>query len=222
MQGVSDDAGRTARRLWYAKFAHDINNPLAIVLSNIEFALAELSSRPDGDGELLAALGEARQAVERIRDLVIEHGDEVVEAEGGDEPELVPQSTAPAQAKTRVLVVDDEPMLGRAIRRGLREHDVIVVTSGSDALELLQRGERFDAVLCDLMMPSMPGFDLHDQVLLLAPEQAERMVFMTGGATTTRAREFVASRPGIVLQKPVSMDIVRETVARLATQRGGH
>lgn len=216
MQDVSDDAGRTARRLSYAKFAHDINNPLAIVLSNVEFAIAELSSRTDDAGELLEALGEARQAVERIRDLVVEHGDEIVEAgRGAAEAELVARSTPLAQAKARVLVVDDEPMLGRAISRGLREHEVLVVTNGADALALFQRGERFDAVLCDLMMPSMPGFDLHDRVLHLAPEQAERMVFMTGGATTTRAREFVASRRDTVLQKPLSMDTVRETVARL-------
>lgn len=121
--------------------------------------------------------------------------------------------TAPGRA--RVLVVDDEPMVGRAISRGLRDHDVTVVTSGTDALALLQRGERFDAVLCDVMMPSMPGFDLHDHVRVLAPDQADRMVFMTGGATTPRAREFVASRGDTVLQKPLSMDVVRETVARL-------
>lgn len=197
----------------YAKFAHEINNPLAIVLSNLEFAIAELSA--DG-GEIVEALGEARQAVERIRDLVIGYADEMGDAPPKTiEPEPMPQSTRMGSAKARVLVVDDEPMLGRAISRGLREHEVIVVSTGADALALFQRGDRFDVILCDLMMPSMPGFDLHDHVRLLAPEQADRMVFMTGGATTTRAREFVASRRDLVLQKPVSMDTVRETVARL-------
>jgi CheY-like chemotaxis protein len=203
----------STRERGYAKFAHDVNNPLAIVLSNIEFAVAELSSRADGGGEIVEALGEARQAVERIRDLVVSYGNEIASRSGASlEPEPMPQSTRPVAEKARVLVVDDEPMLGRAISRGLRDHDVTVVTSGVDALALFQRGDRFDVVLCDLMMPGMPGFDLHDQLRILAPDQADRMIFMTGGATTTRAREFVASRPGGVLQKPVSMDTVRETV----------
>jgi len=211
-------AGGGARRRGYARFAHDVNNPLAIVLSNIEFAVAELSSQADGGGEVVEALGEARQAVERIRDLVVSYAKEIDEAADATiEPEPAPESTPmAAAAKARVLVVDDEPMLGRALSRGLREHDVTVVTSGADALTLFQRGERFDVILCDLMMPSMPGFDVYDQLRILAPDQADRMIFVTGGATTTRAREFVASRqPGTVLQKPVSMDTVRETVEQM-------
>ncbi|HEX8789983.1 MAG TPA: response regulator [Polyangiaceae bacterium] len=213
-----------AQRSPYAKFAHEINNPLAIVLSNLEFAIAELSTQADGGGELVEALGEARQAVERIRDLVIGYAGEFGDAPTKTfEPAPMPRSTPKVGTRARVLVVDDEPVLGRAISRGLREHDVVVVTTGNDALALFESGERFDVVLCDLMMPSMPGFDLHDQLRLLAPDQADRMVFMTGGATTTRAREFVASRSDVVLQKPVSMDTVRETVARLlrSTKTGG-
>jgi len=205
----------SAMKRGYAKFAHDVNNPLAIVLSNIEFAVAELSSRADGGGEVVEALGEARRAVERIRDLVVSYGNEIADAAGTIEPEPMPQSTRPGPEKARVLVVDDEPMLGRAVSRGLRDHDVTVVTSGADALALFQGDARFDVILCDLMMPGMPGFDLYDQLRILAPDQADRMIFMTGGATTTRAREFVASRPGGVLQKPVSMDTVRETVEHL-------
>jgi CheY-like chemotaxis protein len=218
--GGDEELAQTGtRQRGYAKFAHDVNNPLAIVLSNLEFAIAELSSHADGGVEIAEALGEARQAAERIRDLVARYAKEISDAA----PEPKPQSTPPGPAKTRVLVVDDEPMLGRAIGRGLREHEVIVVTSGTDALALFQRGDRFDVILCDLMMPTMPGFDLYDQLRILAPDQADRMIFMTGGATTTRAREFVASRPDGVLQKPVSMDTVRETVERvLATYRGGH
>ena len=100
--------------------------------------------------------------------------------------------------KIRALVVDDEPMLGRAITRGLKEHEVVAVTSGAEALALFQRGERFDVILCDLMMPEMPGFDLHEQVRLVAPDQADCMVFMTGGATTTRARVGAARVPVLV------------------------
>jgi CheY-like chemotaxis protein len=211
--GEEELAQTGTRQRGHAKFAHDVNNPLAIVLSNLEFAVAELSARAEGGDEIVEALGEARQAAERIRDLVARYANEMGdEARTTIEPDAMPASVATAPAKARVLVVDDEPMLGRAISRCLREHQVTVVTSGADALALFQSGYRFDVVLCDLMMPSMPGFDLYDQLRILAPDQADRMIFMTGGATTTRAKEFVASRPGGVLQKPVSMDTVRETV----------
>jgi CheY-like chemotaxis protein len=212
--------GGSPRRTTYARFAHDINNPLAIILSNIEFAIDVLVQQPDGGGELVEALGEARQAVERIRDVVVRYEDQIGDAPSATiEPEPMPQSTRIAAQKARVLVVDDEPMLGRAIARGLRDHEVVAVASGADALALFQQGERFDVILCDLMMPEMPGFDLLDQVRLVAPDQADRMMFMTGGATTTRAREFVQTWRGVVLQKPVSMDAVRETVSKaLATK----
>jgi CheY-like chemotaxis protein len=213
--GVEESVRRPAN----AKLAHDINNPLAIVLSNLEFAIGELGSLPGGEG-IAEALGEARQAVERIRDLVASYASAPEGAAStASEPEPAPESTRLAPPKARVLVVDDEPMLGRAISRGLREHEVIVVTSGAEALALFERGNRFDAILCDLMMPTMPGFELYEQVRMLAPEQAGRMVFMTGGATTTRAREFVESRRESVLQKPLSMDTLRETVAQLLAMR---
>ena len=58
----------------------------------------------------------------------------------------------------RVLVVDDEQMLCNAIERILgADHDVTTVTSAREALSRLGAGERFDLILCDLMMPEMTG-----------------------------------------------------------------
>ncbi|TMB29249.1 MAG: response regulator, partial [Deltaproteobacteria bacterium] len=58
----------------------------------------------------------------------------------------------------RVLVVDDEPMVGSSIRRLLgRDHDVVVVQSGKDAVAKIAAGERYDVILCDLLMPEMTG-----------------------------------------------------------------
>jgi CheY-like chemotaxis protein len=234
MQGVAHDSPRggmavaqlaggpggggsgAPRRSAYGRFAHDINNPLAIILSNLEFAIDALSDQPDGGGEVVEALGEARQAVERIRELVLAYGEKPPDeaATTTIAPEPAPQSTRVTAQRARVLVVDDEPMLGRAITRGLREHEVAAVTSGAEALALVHRGQRFDVIFCDLMMPEMPGFDLLEQLRLVAPDQADCIVFMTGGATTTRAREFVQTWRGAVLQKPVSMDAVREKVQK--------
>jgi CheY-like chemotaxis protein len=73
----------------------------------------------------------------------------------------------------RVLVVDDEPMLTSAVERILLEYDVVVETSSPRA-----RGERFDAILCDVEMPELTGIELHDRVRRISPAAA-RMIFMT-------------------------------------------
>jgi signal transduction histidine kinase/CheY-like chemotaxis protein len=119
-------------------------------------------------------------------------------------PPDAPPSPRPADiARRRILVVDDEPLVGTAIRRSLAvQHDVTVLTSAREAHELIARGERFDAIVCDLMMPEMTGMEFHDGLAAAAPDQAARIVFMTGGAFTANAREFLARVRNPRLEKP--------------------
>jgi PAS domain S-box-containing protein len=123
-----------------------------------------------------------------------------------------PPSLPPAAPRAgRVLVVDDEPMVGRMVERALGpRHKITSVTSGKDALDRLGAGDRFDVILCDLMMPSLSGMDLYDRVLALAPDQAERMVFLSGGAFTRRAREFLERHPS--LEKPFDLRALEAAV----------
>jgi CheY-like chemotaxis protein len=100
-------------------------------------------------------------------------------------------------------VIDDEPMVGRAIRRALDpEHDTTVASRADIALQRIQAGERFDVILCDLMMPETTGADLHAELLRVAPDQAARMVFLTGGAFTPGARAFLDKVPNPCVDKP--------------------
>jgi CheY-like chemotaxis protein len=105
----------------------------------------------------------------------------------------------------RVLVIDDEPMIGRAIRRALAKEDVSVSLSAAEALKRFEEGERFDAIVCDMMMPSMTGGALHGELVRLVPDQAARMIFLTGGALTPETRAFVAAHPDRVMSKPFDM-----------------
>ncbi|MFL5397024.1 MAG: response regulator, partial [Myxococcales bacterium] len=74
-------------------------------------------------------------------------------------------------------------------------------------------GTRFDLILCDMMMPLMTGMEFHMRLVTLAPEQADRIVFMTGGAFTPRAREFLARLPNLRLEKPFDLAHVLAMVA---------
>jgi PAS domain S-box-containing protein len=118
----------------------------------------------------------------------------------------------------RILVIDDEQMVGMAVRRLLvRDHDVEVLTSSEEALARLSGGERFDVILCDLMMPTMTGMELYAELSRAAPDQAEQMIFLTGGAFTPQARSFLERVPNRHLEKPFEAAGLRALVnARLS------
>jgi signal transduction histidine kinase/ligand-binding sensor domain-containing protein/CheY-like chemotaxis protein len=114
----------------------------------------------------------------------------------------------------RVLVVDDDPLVSSALRRTLaRDHEVEVVVSSRRALEMLTSSQgRFDVILCDLMMPEMTGMELHAQLAAASPDLARRMVFITGGAYTPAAREFLERVDNPRVEKPFDPEKLREQV----------
>jgi CheY-like chemotaxis protein len=102
-----------------------------------------------------------------------------------------------------VLAIDDEPLILRVIASLLAtEHDVVCEPRADGALDRIRRGERFDAILCDLMMPDVTGMDLYAALLEIAPKQAQLVIFLTGGAFTARARAFLDRVPNATIEKP--------------------
>jgi len=129
------------------------------------------------------------------------------------EPRSTPAQSA-AVERGRVLVVDDDPLVSSALRRTLaRDHEVEVVVSSRRALELLTSPQGgFDVILCDLMMPEMTGMELHAQLVAASPDLARRMVFITGGAYTPAAREFLERVDNPRVEKPFDPEKLREQV----------
>ena len=120
------------------------------------------------------------------------------------------------QMRARILVIDDEPTLAKVLVRQLGKlHDVRAVTSGREALDLLEQGEHFDVILSDLLMPDVTGMDLHDEVTRLYPGLEQRIIFMTGGAFTPRAREFVAQSANRFLEKPIDVPALTASLREL-------
>ncbi|ATB28784.1 hybrid sensor histidine kinase/response regulator [Melittangium boletus] len=125
------------------------------------------------------------------------------------------ESVAPLHVSERtVLVLDDEAMVGRALQRVLGAAcDVQVFVQGAKALERVAEGQRFDAILCDLLMPEMDGIQFYERLRWLSPEQAQRVIFMTGGALTERARAFLATTNRPCLEKPIEVRRLRSLLA---------
>ena len=120
-----------------------------------------------------------------------------------------PPSTRPGH----VLVIDDDPMIGKALRMVLDgEHVVTVMTDGKEALELLLGGQSFDVILCDLMMPQMTGMDIYDALSRALPQLLDRVVFLTGGAFTSGARAFLDAIPNQRVEKPFAPQNLRALV----------
>jgi len=126
-----------------------------------------------------------------------------------------PSTRAPEpRRRGRLLVVDDEPRLLSVLATVLSEHhDVVTLPDAQAAFELLLGDSAFDVVLCDLMMAGMTGMDLHDRLGEARPGLERRMLFMTGGTFTARAREFLAQRQQRWLEKPFEMERLLAAVA---------
>jgi CheY-like chemotaxis protein len=112
----------------------------------------------------------------------------------------------------RILLIDDEDLVRRCTARALSDFEVVSVSSGAEALELLGKDDDFDAVLSDVMMPRMTGPQLYAGCTQAHPALAQRFVFASGSPETARAElmQVVAKtgeeHPPILLAKPSTRD----------------
>ena len=121
----------------------------------------------------------------------------------------------------RVLVVDDEPLIGRVLHTALKgEHEVVVVSRAAEALMLLEEDATFDVVLCDLVMPDISGPEFYAKVNEQWPRLASRVVFMSGGAFTPGAREFLETTSNRRIDKPIDTTRLRRLVEESVAQAG--
>jgi PAS domain S-box-containing protein len=127
---------------------------------------------------------------------------------------------APTEKRARVLVVDDEALIGRALARILAKEDVVMIEDARKGLALVEQTPGFDVVLCDLMMPGMSGQEFYRAACRLRPELEERFVFMTGGAFTDVGNEFLESLGSRVIYKPFDPARVITCVHEVARNSG--
>lgn len=142
--------------------------------------------------------------------------------DNGLSPRVPPRpskATATPRA-SRVLIIDDEASLVRAYRRVLgRDHEVVGAYGGEEALRLLARDDKFDLILCDLMMPRVDGVGVYEHLERWQPHLIPRLVLCSGGPTNERCRRFLAETSVQLLLKPVRQDALLDQIQRVSQQR---
>ncbi len=119
------------------------------------------------------------------------------------------------ERRGRLLVIDDEEMVLNAVARILNDQEIVCVARASEALDRLKGDDRFDIIFCDLMMPSMTGIEFYEQLLRMRPDLVHRVVFLTGGAMTSTASEFLHVVPNQRVQKPFGVRDLRTMVQKI-------
>ena len=114
--------------------------------------------------------------------------------------------------RVRILIVDDDTDSGTVVADCLAGYDVTVLTDPLEALRIILDGDAFDVIVSDMMMPGMNGDALYAKLLREAPAQAERMIFVTGGGTTTETRAFISAMSGRVVGKPITLAALMKRV----------
>ena len=133
-------------------------------------------------------------------------------------PASEPVSRGDGKRRHRVMLVDDEPQVALSMERLLRnDYDITTAVCGKDALALIARGARFDAIVSDVMMPNMTGIELIEKLQRIAPDQAQRVILLSGGAFTPQTRQRLAQLDAPQLAKPVAAKELRDCVLRIAT-----
>lgn len=133
--------------------------------------------------------------------------------------EAGPSGEASASGR-RILIVDDEAEIREILVEILTgaQHRVSAVASGREALERMA-AERYDVILTDIRMPDLDGRTLYREIERRWPEQARRVVFVTGDSLASTLHEFASECGCPVIEKPFVPSEVRSVVAETAASR---
>lgn len=120
-----------------------------------------------------------------------------------------------------VLLVEDDIELALHLKSLLEVRDFMVTTvsNGAEGLREVMAFD-FDAIICDMMMPKMPGDMFYVAVSRAKPHLCKRFVFITGHGGDQRVAEFIEKVHGVVLNKPVSGDDLVRSIQRVTGQAG--
>jgi DNA-binding NtrC family response regulator len=119
----------------------------------------------------------------------------------------------------RVLLVDDEPIVGKRLRPALEKSGFYVETyeDGAQALERITQDE-FDIVVTDIRMEPVDGLKVLEAAL--KKNRRTKVIVITGYATVELAREALAKGAFEVIAKPFRPNDLREAIGKAVRALG--
>lgn len=122
-------------------------------------------------------------------------------------------SNSTMQIKSVLLLEDDKQFKG-VIRDFLEEnyYKVTAVENGADGVREIVKQD-FDVIICDMMMPKLPGDMFYLAVERMRPHLCRRFVFVTGHRGNPKINDFIKSVNGTMLTKPFHVDDLLEIIA---------
>ncbi|HYY05740.1 MAG TPA: response regulator [Candidatus Limnocylindria bacterium] len=114
-----------------------------------------------------------------------------------------------------ILVIDDDPLFAKLLADVLETdgHLTTTAANGVEALALLAN-QAFDLIMIDVRMPELDGPAFYRELERRNPDQARRVMFMTGGAVGAETAELLSTVRTPVLRKPLDVEEIRATVQR--------
>ena len=123
-----------------------------------------------------------------------------------------PASTAAPRIGGRILIIDDDPAVRFAMSDVLSDYETVEASSGAEAMKILETDQAFDLILCDMMMPDITGVDMHKWLAERQPKLAEQLIFVTGGAFTPQARDYLSRLDNLIVEKPIGVAELKKIV----------
>jgi DNA-binding response OmpR family regulator len=122
---------------------------------------------------------------------------------------------AEASARTKkILLLEDDPAFKEIMTDFLHESgfEVVAVQNGVEGVHQVLASD-FEVILCDMMMPTLPGDMFFRAVERMRPHLCDRFVFMTGHRGNAKVNDFIENVHGTILTKPFHVDDVLELIA---------
>lgn len=138
-----------------------------------------------------------------------------METSYADEPLTMDEEETPVATKRILLLEDDEPFKG-LLKEYLEGngYEVAAVSNGVEGVKVLL-GSDFDIIICDMMMPNLPGDMFYRAVERMRPHLCSRFVFITGLRGNCKVNDFIQKVNGTMLSKPFHLDDLLEVISFL-------
>ena len=164
----------------------------------------------------LNALAKGKQSIVKST----EKSAAAVEGEGAvSQPSAPVVEPTPQKEKLEVMVVDDEPIVGKRLKPALTKYgyDVEVFDNPVKAIDRFDEKD-FDVVVTDLRMENLNGIQVLEHVT--AKSAKTKVIFITGYATVENAREALVKGAFDFIAKPFKPNDLRMAITKAALSLG--